>query len=652
MANHVLEYVIRARDAASAVLNSVSEKFRGLAATVTSAMSQTKEAVNNVRVDEKFIHTEAVLDAVSKAMDRMGVTGERFNDVYDTLERRLNNFNRTGKGFEDLLDHFRRSMEDVKMSAKGIDHGVEILRANLVKTGTSGAEAAKEVRGGMRAAHFAVSALNGNVYALGRAFTYVLGRIKALGLSAAALTGISVAVYALTELVTKCVRWWREQKQRMEEIKNLRFEKHLKDVGDAQKEVNKELRDHERRLDGEIERKKKLIEQNKKLQEQELELARIQALSGKTGAARDDVNRDFDAQKAEIRARAEIARAQVEMEGETDRAAFLAKLEAKLQGPKSKIEAQLAEMDKEVTRLEEAKRAELAKATKVDSRSFISGAVIEHRVALTDEEKASEYESWQAGNEEYRKLKERRDRLKEQYDDIISDLEDFAHRREKAVEKAKDAGIEAENTATDFDIEMLRDEEEAWHRYYEELERLEEEAARQRERDALAQARLDERLHRQRIHDAEEEVRAMGRVQSAAAQRVQAAQARMDEAWGFYKDRGRLEAHISEMDLDAEARRRYEKDRQSLMTGHDADKYKDARRLLMDEGMEAVERQFAEWRSRKSLSVDSEAAMRVALAEDEQREANRNLARATEAAERAADALEAIQGEMENGGDE
>ena len=106
------------------------------------------------------------------------------------------------------------------------------------------------------------------------------------------------------------------------------------------------------------------------------------------------------------------------------------------------------------------------------------------------------------------------------------------------------------------------------------------------------------------------------------------------------------------MDLDAEARKRYEKDRQSLMTGHDADKYKDARRLLMDEGMEAVERQFAEWRSRKSLSVDSEAAMRVALAEDEQREANRNLARATEAAERAADALEAIQGEMENGGDE
>ncbi len=61
MANHVLEYVIRARDAASAVLNSVSEKFRGLAATVKSAMSQTKEAVNNVRVDEKFIHTEAVL---------------------------------------------------------------------------------------------------------------------------------------------------------------------------------------------------------------------------------------------------------------------------------------------------------------------------------------------------------------------------------------------------------------------------------------------------------------------------------------------------------------------------------------------------------------------------------------------------------------
>ena len=183
----------------------------------------------------------------------------------------------------------------------------------------------------------------------------------------------------------------------------------------------------------------------------------------------------------------------------------------------------------------------------------------------------------------------------------------------------------------------------------EEYYRAEEENNRRLEAERLA---AEQRIHAQRMKDAEDEQRSAIQAQTEAGRRFAAAQARMDEAWGFYKDRGRLEAHISEMDLDAEARRRYEKDRQSLMTGHDADKYKDARRLLMDEGMEAVERQFAEWRSRKSLSVDSEAAMRVALAEDEQREANRNLARATEAAERAADALEAIQGEMENGGDE
>ena len=647
MSGNVLEFFIKMTDLTGRTIAKATANVKKFASNVAADLGIVKKTLENGLAPEKFVRTTAVLDRFGLAMDRAGISGQEFADAYDTLEKRLNAFNKTGKDADALVQHFKASMEDLGFSAKQVESGLAMLQQNFVKSGTTGKEAMRDVRSGMRAAHFTVGALNGNVYALGRAFTYVLGSIKKLGLSAAALTGITVAVYAITEIVTKCVHWWQEKKKRMEEIKNLRFEKHLKDIGDAQKEINKELRDYERRLDGEIERKKKLIEQNRKLQEQELELARIQALSGKTGTERDEVNRDFDAQKAELRARAEIAKAQVDLESETDRAAFIANLEAKLQGPKSKIEAQLRDLDKSVADMEKSKRAELDKSKVWEQGpSSVYGPTMTARWK-TAAEKERDFEEWQVSDEDYKKVKERRDRLKEQYDDIIADLEEFAHRREKAVEKAKDAGTDAENTAKDFDIEMLREEEGAWHRYYEELERLEAAAARQRERDAEAQAKLEERLRRQRIKDAEDEARRLEQIRDQSSSRLEAAKDYAAKAWGFYLDRDSLAAHDQDVDRNIEARKQYEKDKAQITTGRYADKFSELRHIARRDGMDAVESQLAEWRKKKTISLDTEATMRVALSENEQKEAMRDLQRSAEAAEDARDYLEQIVKELQ-----
>lgn len=647
MSGNVLEFFIKMTDLTGRTIAKATANVKKFASNVAADLGIVKKTMENGLAPEKFVRTTAVLDRFGLAMDRAGISGQEFADAYDTLEKRLNEFNKTGKDADALVQHFKASMEDLGFSAKQVESGLAMLQQNFVKSGTTGKEAMRDVRSGMRAAHFAVGVLNGNVYALGRAFTYVLGSIKKLGLSAAALTGITVAVYAITEIVTKCVHWWNEKKKKMEEIKNLRFEKHLKEIGEAQKEINKDLRKYEQQLDREIERKKKLIEQNRKLAEQELELARIRDLDGKTGTDRDAVNRNYDAQKAELRARAEIEKARIDVEGETDRAAYIAKLEAKLQGPKSKIEAQLAELEKSVSEMEKKKREEIARSKVWEQTgSSVYGPVMTARWK-TAEERASDFEEWQVSDEEYRKVKEKRDRLKEQYQDILDDLEDFQRKRESAIDKARDSATEAENVAKDFDIAMLKDEEEAWHKYYEDLERLEAEAAKQRERDALAQARLEERLRRQRIKDAEDEARFQERLRDQAQSRLEAAKDYASKAWGFYMDRDSLRAHNDDVDRNIEARKQYEKEREKITSGTYSDKFRELTRISRRDGTEAVEAQLAEWRRKKSISLDTEATMRVALSENEQKEAMRDLQRSAQAAEDARDYLAQIVNELQ-----
>lgn len=647
MSGNVLEYVIKATDATGRAVSAALNRVRTFTASVRQSMSSVKASLGVGEVEERFVRTGEVLDRVGLALDRLGVKGEEFNDVYDTLKTRLDEFNRTGEGFESVLQHFRKSMEDVGMSSKNIERGVEVLKSGLTGFGTSGKAAATDVRRGFRALHAAVGALNGNVYSLGQAFVGLLGSMKKLKISAAALTGISLAVYAITEVLAKCVNWWKEKKRRMEEIQNLRFEKTLKSYADAQTEVNRGLTKYERQLGYESERKKKLIEQNAKLIEQELELARVRALNGTAGEERNAVNRDYDAQVALLRAKTEIEKAQVDVESGVDLAAYIAKAEAKLAQMKPKVEKQLAALDAEVKKSEDAKRRDLASALVWEARgpaTTYGQSMVARR--KTDDEKEREFEEWTLSDADYKRLADRRDRLKEQLDGIVTDLEDFKDRKRRAIDRANDARIEIEEVAQDHDNGAWRDYEQAMHDYYDKLERLEADAARQAERDAEAVRKAEERRHAERMRNAEAEAKAARAAMGEAEGRLAAAKDYAAKAWGFYRDRDALASHNADVDADIEARKRYEKERKAVTDGRYADKFGELRRLASDGGTDAVEAQLAEWRRRKSISLDTEATMRVALSENEQKEAMRNLQRAADAAEAAQSSLDEIKKEL------
>lgn len=651
MTGNVLEYVIKATDATGKAVASALARVRKFSTSVAQSMGAVKSAFAVGDVEERFVRTGEVLDRVGLALDRLGVSGQEFNDVYDTLKTQLDAFNRTGEGFEGVLQHFRASMADVGMKAKDVERGVEVLKSGLTGFGTTGKAAATDVRWGFRALHAAAGALNGNVYSLGQAFVGLLGSIKKLKISAAALTGISLAVYAITEVLAKCVNWWREKKRRMEEIQNLRFENTLKKYAEAQSEVNRELTKYERQLTYETERKKKLIDQNAKLIEQELELARVKALHGTTGAERDAVNRDYDAQVAMLRAKTAIEKAQVDVESGVDLASFLTKMEAKLAPQKAKVEKQLAAMSADIEK-QEARKRKLAAVPDIGNEDatflgFGDAMLSSSFTPWTEEDKKKKYERLVADDKDFQRLTERRARLKEQLDGIVDDLEGFKERKQRAVDKANDAKIEIEEVAQDHDNGVWRDYEQSMHDYYDELERLESEAARQAERDAEALRKAEEHRHAERMRNAEEEARAAQKSVSEAQSRLDAAKSYADRAWGFYRDRDALASHNADVDADIEARKQYAKDRASVTTGHYADKFRKLQDLAIDGGMDAVEAQLAEWRRRKSISLDTEATMRVALSENEQKEAMRNLQRAAEAAEAAQSTLEEIAKELQ-----
>ena len=145
----------------------------------------------------------------------------------------------------------------------------------------------------------------------------------------------------------------------------------------------------------------------------------------------------------------------------------------------------------------------------------------------------------------------------------------------------------------------------------------------QRRQDSARRASEEER--RRRLSDIRKEVQDSARAERDAQKRLAAAQAQVDRAWGWYRDRGSLKAQIEAEKADAKAQTQFEKD---------FDKLKSRRN----------------WRKAKDLSLEEEAVRRVALAREEKAMADRFAAETAHATARAADSLEYLQKVFENAG--
>lgn len=178
---------------------------------------------------------------------------------------------------------------------------------------------------------------------------------------------------------------------------------------------------------------------------------------------------------------------------------------------------------------------------------------------------------------------------------------------EEAAQKEADARIAEEKRVA---AERQKAEEKAAEKAAAERARLDaqEQVRRERERQAEFAARIKE--HQKML--AEERA-----AESAAKAQQSAAESKLQQAWGWYRNKDSLRAQLEEEKADVAAQRQFEKDFEKLKFRRD-------------------------WRTAKNLSLDDEATRRVALAREEKQAADEAVRETAENTRRAAEALEQV----------
>lgn len=200
--------------------------------------------------------------------------------------------------------------------------------------------------------------------------------------------------------------------------------------------------------------------------------------------------------------------------------------------------------------------------------------------------------------------------------DLARKLSDARHRR--AMLDVKEETAQYSDAA-----EMQAELTEAWKEVDDaekkEIEEIKEQAIEAANEVKEAKLRAQAEVKDTRMRD----LREASEAEASAQQRLAAARAAVDRAWGWYRDKDSLKAQLEEEKSEAEAQRQFEKDFEKL---------KDKR---------------PDWEKAKNLSLDQEAVKRVALARREEADASRAVAETAENTRRAAASLAAIESVLE-----
>lgn len=186
--------------------------------------------------------------------------------------------------------------------------------------------------------------------------------------------------------------------------------------------------------------------------------------------------------------------------------------------------------------------------------------------------------------------------------------EEFAKKREENKRKQEAMTVEKQaKLEADMAEKQAAKEEAEYQRQLEEYYQMlnEEAEAEQKLREELAreEREQEEKRHQQRIRNIQSEVSESEKLQSDAESRLSAAQAKVSQAWGWYKDKSSMQSEIDAYNEQKAAEVQWEKDFAKL---------KDKRR---------------DWRDVEfgKLSADEEAVRQVALAKEEEQAAQKAL---------------------------
>ena len=664
MGNHVLEYVIKLTDRVSTVAEKVADGVKRMASRVSGSMNDAAQSVEsgNKRIEEKFIHTEHVLDMMGKAYENLGVKGKDFADAMDVLERRLDNFNRTGEGSEELFEHLKLSLEDFGATSKQVDQGLAMLKDSMVKVGKSADEASGTGVKGFNALRLTTAALHGNVGQVAAQVARLIPAFQKMGSAGTmavfavggAITGIIKLVGALAGLFKTAFNLGNldrdlvSAKNSLEDMKTS-AENFYEQIEEARKQGHEMARQYEEIT--------KAINDATKAQNafnREQELA-----NAKSGEEREAIRQKY-ARKDKV-------------SDEATEAALLKSRRKELQEERDRLNAELAQAmsDQEGYLLKGRKFNRIANREKqgvVGQYASEIGNVMSLRFRTTGNDKAlaaanAAGEAYNAYDEAVAKEEEIRKKIAENEHKLkVLHIEEEAQKTKAATSKQQ-AENEANLRKTKEEEKKAKEEQKRLKQEERELAkeiaRIEREAAAEQKRLQKELAAEKKRLERELADQRKEEIRAQREAVRAAAEEERAAQRRLteanrkvDEAWGFYKDRDSLAAHDAGVDADVAAKGQYAKDLHTLEHGRDSGKYAHLKYLADHKGDQAVEEQLSEWRRKKSISVDSEATMRVALANREQAGAADYAKQTAEATQAARDYLETISEAVTSGGEE
>lgn len=483
--------------------------------------------------------------------------------------------------------------------------GVDSARATVEKGAKAAAksteEVAKEFKGGFSPMTAVAAALTGNVNALGQQLLGLVTRLKSVHMSMMQFAGYAAVVTIAAQAFSELTQWVEEASRQAERFRldnaaasldaaktaSAVFAHHLA-------EARKNAEALTNALNGELDALQQLTKaQNEFAKAQELALANTdeerEAIETRYKSIGMHNDREVSARRREIERDA--------LDGEIER------LQEELDNAKSE---------------EASGKSDFRHAVKMQNRINARRSALRTWWIGTDaaaEEDSNLVEWGRMRDAAY----ERYSQAKKNQEDISRKLADAKHRREMLDVK--------EETAQYSDAaEMQTELNEAWKEVDDaekkEIEEIKEKAIEAANEVKEAKLRAQAEVKDTRMRD----LREASEAEASAQQRLAAARAAVDRAWGWYRDKNSLKAQLEEEKSEAEAQRQFEKDFEKL---------KDRR---------------PDWEKAKNLSLDQEAVKRVALARREEADASRAVAETAENTRRAAEALETIEAAFADGG--
>ena len=483
--------------------------------------------------------------------------------------------------------------------------GVESAKTTVeegAKAASKSAEAvAKDFKAGFSPMAAITAALTGNFQALGQQLLGLATRLKGVHMSMMQFGLYAGLVMALAKAAQAVVGYFRETSRQAEQIK-------LDNAAASLDAAKAESAEFARNLDE----------------------ARKNAEALTTA-----FNQELDAIQQLTKAQNEFAKAQElalansdkeRQDIETKYKSIGAHNDREVSAKRREIERDA--LDGEIERLQE--ELDNAKSEEASGKSDFRHAVkMQNRI----NNRRSGWRTWWIGTdaaaEEDSNLVEwgrRRDAAYERYSQAQKNQEDISRKLADAKHRREMLDVKEEAAQYSAAAEMQTELNEAWKEVDEaekkEIEEIKEKAIEAANEVKEAKLRAQAEVKDTRMRD----LREASEAEASAQQRLAAARAAVDRAWGWYRDKDSLKAQLEEENQEAAAQRQFEKD------------------------FEKLKDQRPDWEKAKNLSLDQEAVKRVALARREEADASRAVAETAENTRRAADALESIEAAFDDGG--